>query len=269
MRPRVYVTRKIPSPGLEIVGESCDILLHEGEGPPAAEDIIANIADKDAILCLLTEKMTGKVMDAGPRLKVISTYSTGFEHIDVAAATARGIYVGHTPDVLTEATADLTLALLLSGARKIVEADRFLRSGEWTIPWSPFLFLGASVWGKSIGIVGFGRIGRAVALRAKGFAMRILYNDANRLSPEEEAGYGVEYRSLDELLRESDFVTLHTPLTTETHHLMDEERLRLMKRTAFLSMRHGGPWSTKQRWRGPCGKGGSQGQGLMCSRRSP
>jgi glyoxylate reductase len=241
MRPKVYVTRRIPHPGLEIIGECCDILLHEGETPPSREEIIRNVRDKDGLLCLLTDSITEEVMDAGPRLKVISTFSTGFEHLDVPAATARGIYCGHTPDVLTEATADLTFALLLGAARNIVPADRFLRSGEWSIPWSPTLFLGEMVWGRTLGLVGFGRIGRAVALRAKGFNMKVLYHDMRRLSPDEERKYGAHYRTLEALLGESDFVSLHTPLTPQTRHLMNEERFGLMKAKAFLINASRGP----------------------------
>ena len=241
MRPKVYVTRRIPYPGLELVSEYCDIVLHEGETSPSREEIIRNVRDKDGLLCLLTDSITAEVMDAGPRLKVISTYSTGFEHLDVPAATARGIYLGHTPDVLTEATADLTFALLLAAARNIIQADRFLRSGEWNIPWSPTLFLGELVWGSAFGLVGFGRIGKAVALRAQGFNMKVLYYDIRRLSPDEEREYSAHYRTLEELLRESDFVSLHTPLTPQTRHLMNEERLGLMKAKAFLINASRGP----------------------------
>ncbi len=214
--------------------ECCSVTIHEGDEPPSQDEIIRNLADKDAILCLITDQMNKDVMDAAPRLKVISTMSVGFEHIDVAEATKRGIYVGHTPGVLTEATADLAFSLLLSTARRIPEADRYVREGRWNKPWSPTLLLGESLWGSTLGIVGLGRIGKAVARRAWGFDMKVLYSDSSRATPQEEADLAVEYRPLEDLLRESDFVTVHTPATKDTYHLINEERLRLMKPSAIL-----------------------------------
>ena len=234
MKPLVYITRRIPSPGVELVEECCSVAVHEGDDPPSRDEIIRNLADKEGILCLITDQINKDVMDAAPRLKVISTMSVGFEHIDVAEATKRGIYVGHTPGVLTEATADLAFSLLLSTARRIPEADRYVRKGYWNKPWSPTLLLGESLWGSTLGIIGLGRIGKAVAKRARGFDMKVLYTDASRAAPEEEAELTVEYRPLEDLLKESDFVTVHTPATKETYHLIDEERLRLMKPSAIL-----------------------------------
>ena len=233
-KPKIYVTRKIPSPGIELVRELCRVTLHKNDKPPSHEEVLEMIRDKDGIICLITDKIDAEVMDAAPRLKVISTMSVGFEHIDVAEATKRGIYIGYTPGILTEATADLAFALLLSAARKITEADRFVRDRQWKIPWSPAIFLGESVWGSTLGIIGLGRIGKAVAKRAQGFNMQILYSDIAQLSPEEERGLGVRYRLLEDLLKESDFITIHTPLTKETYHMINEERLRLMKPGAIL-----------------------------------
>jgi len=234
MKPKVYITRKIPEPGIRLIGEYCIITLHKKETPPTREEIIKNIAGKDALLCLLTERIDREVLEAGPDLKVISTYSAGFEHIDVAAATEKGIYIGYTPGVLTEATADLAFALILAVSRNIVQADLFVRGKRWMISWSPSLLLGRSVRGSTIGIIGLGRIGRAVAQRARGFDMRVLYADVKRSSSAEEKRLRAEYRPLPDLLRESDFVTIHTPLTKETFHLIDAKRLKLMKPTAIL-----------------------------------
>lgn len=240
-RPKVYVTRFIPSPGLDILKEYCEVELHTGEEPPPKEEIIEKVRDKDALLCLLTDKIDAEVMDAAPNLVVISTYSVGFDHIDVEEATRRGIYVTHTPGVLTDAVADFTWALLLSVARRVVEADNYVRSGRWKVGWAPTLFLGAAVYGKTLGIIGLGRIGMAVAERAKGFNMRVLYYDVYRPPAEVERKLGVEYRPLDELLKESDFVSLHVPLTKETYHLIGERELKLMKKTAYLINTARGP----------------------------
>ncbi|MCD6444109.1 D-glycerate dehydrogenase [Candidatus Bathyarchaeota archaeon] len=233
-RPKVYVTRVIPPPGLDILKEHCEVELHTEEIPPSKEEIIEKVRDKDALLCLLTDKIDSEVMDAAPDLVVISTYSVGFDHIDIEEATRRGIYVTNTPGVLTDAVADFTWALLLSAARRVVEADRYVREGKWKVGWIPTLFLGAAVYGKTLGIVGLGRIGRAVAERAKGFNMKVLYYDIYRPPAEVEQKLGVEYRPLDELLKESDFVSLHVPLTKNTYHLIGERELRLMKKTAYL-----------------------------------
>lgn len=241
MKPKVYITREVPSPGIELIREHCDVVLHEREEPPDHIEIVRNIQDKDALLCFVTDRIDKDVISAGAVLKVISTYSVGFEHIDVVEATKRGIYIGYTPGVLTEATADCTFALLLNAARRTAEADRFVRRFDWTISWSPTMFLGESVWESTIGIIGLGKIGRAVAKRAKGFNMKILYNDVTRLSPQEEKELDIKFRSFDALLRESDFVSVHVPFTKETHHLMDEKNLRLMKPSAILINTSRGP----------------------------
>ena len=233
-KPTVFVTRNIPTPGVALVREFCDVFLHGGEAPPSREELIQKVKDKDALICLLTDRIDKDVIGAGKNLKVISTMSVGFEHIDVLEATKNGIYVGYTPDVLTDATADLTFTLLLCSARRIVEADSYVRRGDWKIPWSPTLFIGEDVWGRTIGIIGLGRIGKAVAKRAKGFDMRILYTGRRRSTPSQEDELGAEYRSLEDLLKESDFVTLHVPLTKETYHMINENNLRLMKPTARL-----------------------------------
>jgi len=234
MKPKAYITRRIPEQGIKLIAEFCDVTIHPGETPPDEKEIISNIKDKDAILCLLSDRINKNIMDAAQELKVISTMSAGFEHIDVNEATNKGIYIGYTPGILTDATADLAFTLLLSVSRRIVEADRFVRALNWKIAWSPELLLGQSLCGRTIGIIGLGRIGKGVAKRSQGFGVKIIYTNKTRLSSEEEKGLDVEYRLLDDLLVESDFVSLHIPLTKETYHIIDEKRLRLMKPDAIL-----------------------------------
>ncbi len=235
VRPKVYVTRIIPEPGLSLLKEAgLEIDLHESkEEPPSREELIEHVRDKDALLCLLTDKIDAEVMDAAPNLKVISTYSVGFDHIDVKEATKRGIYVGHTPGVLTEAVAEFTWALLLAITRNVVKADKLIREGEWNKPWNPFFMVGPELMGKTLGIIGLGRIGKAVAEKAVAFKMKVIYYDVYR-DEEFEKKYGVEYRPLDEVLREADFVSLHVPLLPETRHMIGERELKLMKPTAYL-----------------------------------
>lgn len=231
-KPRVYVTRLLPEAGLNIVRAFAETTVWEGEVPPPKDEIIRQVADADGLLALLTDRIDAEVMNAGKRLRVISNYAVGFDNIDVPAATARGILVCNTPGVLTETTADLAWALLMAGARYIAHAHAYVQQRKWK-SWQPQLFLGYDVYGATIGIIGAGRIGQAVARRARGFSMRILYFDAER-KPNLEKEVGAKYVDLETLLRESDFVTLHVPLTPETRNLINAERLALMKPTAVL-----------------------------------
>ncbi len=231
---RVYITRMISTHALERIKEAFHVTINPKDAPVKRHELIKNLKDKDGVLCMLTDRIDKEVLDAAPNLKVISTMSVGYEHIDVEEATKRGIYVCNTPSVLTEATADLAFSLILATARHIPQADRFVRQGKWDEPWSPSLFLGMPVWGSTIGIIGLGRIGKAVAKRAAGFNMKILYNNRKRLSPEEEKALGVRYASLKSLLKKSDFVTINTPLTKDHYHIIDENALRLMKPNAIL-----------------------------------
>jgi glyoxylate reductase len=201
--------------------------------------LLQEVADCDGLLCLLTDPIDAEVIAAGARLRVISQIAVGVDNIDLRAATARGIPVGHTPGVLTEATADFTFALLMAAARRIPEGVDYVRAGKWRT-WEPMGLLGVDIWGATLGIVGMGRIGTAVARRARGFAMHILYYDPTR-RPELEAELGVEYAALDDLLARSDFVSLHCPLTPETHHLIGEAALKRMKPTAILINAARGP----------------------------
>lgn len=233
VRPKIYVTRRIPQLGLNLLTKSCEVTVHQGEEPPSREELLRNIRGKDGLLCMLSDRIDSEIMDASPRLKVISSFSVGVDHIAISEATRRGIYVTHTPGVLTEATADLAFTLMMAVARRIPEADRYVRNGKWRVGWSPTMLLGEGVFSKTLGIVGLGRIGSAVAKRASGFGMKVLYNSQRR-SPEKEEELKIEYRSLEGLLKESDYVSIHVPLTEETHHLIDRRRLKLMKRNAIL-----------------------------------
>jgi len=233
-RPEVYVTRALPPPGIEILKDYCNVEVNPSEDAPSKSEIIRKVAGKDGLLCLLTDKIDREIMEAAPNLSVISSYSVGYDHIDIAEATKRGIYVTYTPGVLTDATADFAWALLMSIARRVTEADRYVRGGKWKIAWSPTMLVGAAVYGKTLGILGLGRIGSAVAKRAMGFGMRVLYYDEIRPPKEKEEELHLQYLPIDDLLRESDFVSIHVPLTEKTRHLINYERLKLMKPTAFL-----------------------------------
>jgi glyoxylate reductase len=234
MKPKVYITRRIPESGINMVREHCDVTVHGVEEPPNSDELLEQVSDKDGIICLPGDKIDKTLMGAASNLKVISTFSVGFEHIDVKEATKRGIYIGYTPGILTDATADLAFTLLLSMARQIPRCDQFVREGGWKVMSSPLHLFGTSVWRTTLGIIGLGRIGKAMVQRAKGFSMKVIYTDAARLNPEEENSLGIEYRPLDDLLRESDFVSLHTPLTPDTRHLINAEMLKLMKPSAIL-----------------------------------
>ncbi|MZP29243.1 D-glycerate dehydrogenase [Heliobacterium undosum] len=232
LRPKVLVTREIPQPALDRIKEFARLDLWPAFPPPEKGELQRMLADADALLCMITDCIDDDVIEAGKKLRVIANYGVGFDNIDIAAATRRRIPVTNTPDVLTEATADLAFTLLLATARNLIAADRFTRDGFW-IAWHPQLLLGRDVFGSTLGIVGLGRIGEAVARRARGFNMRVLYT-ARRPNPKAEAELGIEYCTLEELLRQSDFVSLHTPLTLETRHLIGAKELDMMKPTAIL-----------------------------------
>ncbi len=239
--PKVFVARVIPDDGLRPIVDACDATVWPDELPPPREDLLRSIEGCAGVLTLLTDKVDGEFLDrAGAGLKVVSNFAVGFDNIDVAACTARGIPVGNTPGVLTETTADLAWALLMAAARRLPEADHYVRAGKWKT-WGPMLLMGPDVHGATLGIVGFGRIGQAVARRAKGFGMRILYHDLQRASKAVEAEYGATFMTLDGLLPESDFVSLHTVLSPDTMGLINAERLGWMKPTAILVNTSRGP----------------------------
>ncbi|HSN77781.1 MAG TPA: D-glycerate dehydrogenase [Anaerolineae bacterium] len=232
MKPQVLLTRRIPQPGLDLLAEQCDVDLWDSDLPIPRDVLLQRIGDKVGLLCLLTERIDDELLDAAPRLKVVSQMAVGVDNIDVPACTRRGIPVGNTPGVLSETTADLTWALLLAAARRVVEGVEYVRAGQW-ITWSPTALLGPDVHGATLGIVGFGRIGQALARRASGVDMRILYHSRQR-KPEAEQAMGASYVDLDTLLAQSDFVSLHVSLTPETTHLIDRATLSKMKATAIL-----------------------------------
>ncbi len=237
-KPKVFVTREIPEPGLKAIAEYYEVELWDKYTAPPYEVLLEKAKEIDALVTLLTDKVDcNLISSAAPRLRIISQYAVGYDNIDVECATKHGVYVTNTPGVLTEAVADFTWALILAVARRIVEADKFVREGEWYrkgTGWHPMMLLGLEVHGLTLGIIGMGRIGRAVAKRAVGFDMRILYTDKYRLSPEMEEKFNAKHVDMDTLLRESDIVSIHTPLTPETYHLIGEEELKKMKRTAIL-----------------------------------
>lgn len=237
-RPRVFVTRQIPQPGLDKISEYYEVDLWPEYTPPPYEVLLSKAKEYDALVTLLTDKVDCNLLkESQPNLRIVAQYAVGFDNIDLECATKYGVYVTNTPGVLTEAVADFTWGLILAITRRIVEADAFVRSGEWyskKTGWHPLMMLGFEVNGKTLGIIGMGRIGRAVAERAKGFKMKILYYDAYRLPPEMEEKLGAEYVPLETLLKESDIVSIHVPLTKETYHLISEKELRMMKPTAYL-----------------------------------
>ena len=240
-RPRVFVARKLPEDGLDPIRGACDARIWEDELPPPRAELLAAIRGCDGVLTLLTDKVDDEFLDAaGPGLKVVSNYAVGFDNIDVPAVTRRGIPAGNTPGVLTDTTADLAFALLMAAARRIPEGDRYVRAGKWKT-WGPLLLLGPDVHGATIGIVGFGRIGQAMARRAAGFGMTVLYHDVHRADPAVEAEHRAEFLPLEELLARSDFVSLHVNLTAETKGLIDAEKLSWMKPTAVLVNTSRGP----------------------------
>src|SRR5262245_36171769 len=225
-RPPVFATRALPGDAFAALAERVDLRIWPGPGAPPAAELRSESARAEGLLCLLTDRIDRALLDASPRLRVVSSCSVGLDHVDLAAARERGVRVGHTPGVLTETTADLAFALLLAAARRIAEADRFVRAGGWTpeTSWAPDLLLGADVHGATLGVVGLGAIGRAVARRAQGFGMRVLgWSRSGRAVP------AVESRPLEALLAESDFVSLHVALAKETRGLLGAAELAGMK----------------------------------------
>jgi len=239
---KIFVTRKIPGEHLEKLKEAGhEVVVSEFNRPLTGEELVAAVKGVDAILSLLTDRIDGDLMDAaGPQLKIISNYAVGFDNIDVTGATDRGIVVVNTPsDEVNEAVAEHTWALILALARRIVESDEAVRRGGYK-GWEPDIFIGVSIIGKTLGIVGLGRIGSMVARRAKGYNMTVLYNKHDP-DPEAEKELGVAFASLDELLAKSDFVSLHVPLTDETRHMINAETLAKMKKGSFLVNTARGP----------------------------
>jgi len=234
-KPKVFVARRIPEKGLGLVRDFCDADIWQDEMPPPRDDLLARIQGVEGLLSLLTDRIDSALMEVAPNLRVISNMAVGVDNVDVAAASARKIPVGNTPGVLTDATADMTFALMMAAARRIVEGEKYVREGKWKT-WSPQLLLGADFVGATWGIIGFGRIGQAVAKRAQGFAMRMIYHD-----PAAAPLFGATPTTLDDLLRTSDFISIHVPLTPETHHMIGSEALSRMKPNAIVVNTSRGP----------------------------
>lgn len=233
MRPIIYITRKMDERVIAPLQEEFDVRMWESESEPVPRDVLLKeVAEADALWVVISDTIDRELMEAGKKLKVIANMAVGYNNIELKAAKEHGILVTNTPDVLTETTADLTFGLLLSTARQLTVAESELRKGNWK-SWSPMGFTGMDVGGATLGIVGMGRIGEAVARRAKGFNMDVLYHNRNR-KPDAEAEHGFEYRELNRLLEEADFVVLLTPYTPETAGLIGARELGLMKRTAVL-----------------------------------
>jgi glyoxylate reductase len=237
---KVLVTARMPEEVLSLLGQDHQVESYDADPPIDRQKLLRSIADKEGLLCTITDRIDTEVVDRAPALKVIANYGVGFEHIDVAAATRRSIPVTNTPGVLTETTADLAFTLILATARRVVEGDKRVREGKFQY-WAPLLFLGQDVSGKILGIIGMGRIGKAVARRAAGFGMQLIYHSRTRLSPAEEQELGASLRPLETLLQEADFVTLHVPLTPQTRHLIGSRELELMKNSAYLINTARGP----------------------------
>jgi glyoxylate reductase len=235
------VTRPIMDGATEALRERCDVTIHQNEFGIPREELLQVVRGRDAIITMLTERVDAELLEAvGPQLKIVANHAVGFDNVDVPACTAAGVLATNTPDVLTETTADTAFALLMAAARRVGEGERLLRARTPWI-WGPLMMLGQDVHHKTIGIVGFGRIGQAVARRAKGFGMRVIYADAFQLPPEVEAETSAERRELNDLLAEADFVSIHTNLTPETRHLFDAAAFARMKPTAVLVNTSRGP----------------------------
>jgi glyoxylate reductase len=237
----VFVTLPLPSPGIDLLRERFEVTMLEAEGMPE-EALAKRVGETNpvGIVGMVNVPITDRIMAAAPKLRVVANYAVGYNNVDLAAASRRGVMVTNTPGVLTEATADLAWALLLSVARRVVESDRFLREGSFK-GWKADLLLGTDVYGRVLGIIGFGRIGQAVARRGLGFGMSILYSDARRASPEVESQFSAQYVPLDELLRKADFVTIHADLNDQTRHMISERELKLMGKDHYLINAARGP----------------------------
>ncbi len=238
-QPRVFVTRQLPGDGIGRLREQAEVEVWQYEHPPPRESLLRAVQDVEGLLSLLTDEVDEELLGAAPKLRVVSNMAVGYDNIDVEQATRRGVVVTNTPGVLTETTADLAFALMLAAARRLPEGDRAVREGRWTT-WHPSFLLGWDAHGATLGIVGLGQIGMAVARRARGFAMRVLYHDTSR-RPAAEEELGVTYVSFEELLAQADFVTAHVPLTPETHHLFDDAAFERMKPTAVFVNTSRGP----------------------------
>ena len=243
LKKQVFVTRKLPEEGLKIIKDHFNAKIWPSEQPPTKEEIIQNGEQCDGLVTLLSDPIDRDVIDHLPKLKVIAQYAVGYDNIDVKYATENGIIVTNTPGVLTETTADLTWALIMATARRVTEADRYVRDGKWKVAWGPELLLGTDIYGATLGIIGMGRIGSSVAKRAAGFDMKILFynRSVNEFTKEVEKITNAQSVDLDTLLKNSDIITLHVPLNEKTHHMIGKREVSLMKQGAILINTSRGP----------------------------
>ena len=239
-KPTVLLTRRLPDVVVDMLGSTCDLDVNEDDRPYSPEELARRAADKDAVVAVLTDKIDANLIGTLERCRVIANVAVGFDNIDTEAAKRRGIVVTNTPGVLTDATADFAMALLLAVARRIIPADRFVREGKFH-GWNVLMFLGGDLAGKTLGLAGFGRIGQAVARRAGAFGLRIVYVDEHRFPIDVEQHFGARFVDKETLLKTSDFISLHLPLTPQTHHWIDEAELAMMKPSAYLINTSRGP----------------------------
>ncbi|PWK14334.1 2-hydroxyacid dehydrogenase [Tumebacillus permanentifrigoris] len=232
-QPRVLVTREIPEAGLSILRQCCEVTVFSSEQQPTREQLAALLPTYDALLTMLTDPIDRELMATAPQLRVISNYAVGYNNIDIQAAEELGIAVTNTPGAMTDATADIAWALLMAVTRRIVEGDAYVRAGKWT-GWAPSLLLGMEYGGKTLGIIGAGRIGLAIAKRARAFDMNVVYYNRRRLDEATEQQYGLSYVDLDTLVRSSDILSVNVPYSAESHHLLNADLLARMKPTAYL-----------------------------------
>jgi glyoxylate reductase len=238
--PKVFATHPLFEPAKTILKKHCDVEYWEKPERPPRGEVLRQVRDKEGLICLLTEKVNDELLQAAPKLKIAANVAVGFDNIDVAACTKRGVVATNTPGVLDETTADFAWTLLMAVGRRLLEGDALARSGNWK-GWDLDQLVGTDVWGKTLGIVGFGRIGRAVARRASGFQMKVIYTDAVRAPGEVEKDLGADFRDMNALLAEADFISAHTPLLPETRGLFNEEKFGRMKRSAFFINTSRGP----------------------------
>lgn len=239
-KPKVLATHRLFEAARQILEETCDVEYWEKPGRPPREEVLRNVKDKEGLVCLLTEKINEEFLRAAPKLRIAANVAVGFDNIEVAACTKRGVVVTNTPGVLDETTADFAWTLLMAVARRLSEGEALARSGNWK-NWDLDQLVGTDVWGKTLGIVGFGRIGRAVARRASGFQMKVIYTDAMRAPADVEKALNAEFRDMNAVLAESDFISVHVPLLPETRGLFDAPKFHRMKPTAFLINTSRGP----------------------------
>ena len=240
-KPKVLITRNFFDEAINLIKTVAEVEVYRSENDPIPREVLLNkVQDVKGLLSMLTDKIDEELLDSGKSLKVVSNYAVGYNNIDVDEATKRGVMITNTPDVLTNTTADCAFMLLMGISRRLVEVDNFIRDGKWVKAWGPKMLLGTDITGKTLGIIGLGRIGQAMVPRAKGFNMKVLYHNRSP-NPELEKEFKVEYRTFDDILAESDYITLHVPLNDETFHLIGKEELQKMKETAYLINTSRGP----------------------------